>query len=385
MANITVIGGGSSAYTVIALLSGAAHRISLLTSKPERWKKEINCEVYLSQTSSARKITGTLHHASSNPAEVIPTADIIIVCGPVSSYRSIVSSIAPHIDKNKKTYLGTVYGQGGFNWICESLKKNTDNENLEYWAIGLLPWICRTKIYGETGLNYGAKTRNIIATSSPEAYSFLQKEILKTLTTDYFGCGEFHRASSFLSLTLSVDNQIIHPARCYGLWHSAKSGWEHEASVPYFYRDFDDFSAEVLQSLDFDYSQIREKIKSNSDKSYSLMLNYMDLEKFSYDSEHSNIKDSFTNSSTLYSIKPPTVKIGDALLLDSKHRFFTDDIFYGLDIARWFAARLSVPTPTIEMVRQWAIEAMKAQGVSLDGHDGTPSSFIDLDEKSFFD
>ena len=38
-------------------------------------------------------------------------------------------------------------------------------ENVCAYAIGLIPWICRTIQYGSSGANYGTKVVNVAATS----------------------------------------------------------------------------------------------------------------------------------------------------------------------------------------------------------------------------
>ena len=41
-------------------------------------------------------------------------------------------------------------------------------------------------------------------------------------------------------------------------------------------------------------------------------------------------------------------------MIDTNHRFFTDDIHYGLCIAKWAADRLEVEVPTIDEIIIWA-------------------------------
>ncbi len=54
MKKVVVIGGGSSAHTVIPLLSKAGYEINLLTSRPESWKKKISLE-YQSETGEIKE------------------------------------------------------------------------------------------------------------------------------------------------------------------------------------------------------------------------------------------------------------------------------------------------------------------------------------------
>ena len=85
------------------------------------------------------------------------------------------------------------------------------------------------------------------------------------------------------------------------------------------------------------------------------MLDYLGLERLSYQSENTDIRTSFTSSQTLGAIKPPTVQVEDgSWAIDTDHRFFTDDIFYGLAIAKWIADELELAVPTIDRIISWA-------------------------------
>jgi len=121
----------------------------------------------------------------------------------------------------------------------------------------LIPWICRIIEYGKVGVTYGCHEINIVAVSPPNRFSELNDILLKNICERWLKKGSFRQAANFLSLTLSVDNQIIHPSRCYGLFLRYDGKWAHKEDIPYFYRDYDQKSADLLQELDVDYSKIR--------------------------------------------------------------------------------------------------------------------------------
>ena len=90
-------------------------------------------------------------------------------------------------------------------------------------------------------------------------------------------------------------------------------------------------------------------------KNYRHMLDYLALERFSYQSENTDIKESFTTSQTLVSIQTPTIQNADGLWeVDTNHRFFLDDIYYGNCIAKWIAEQLNIEVPTIDAIIKWA-------------------------------
>lgn len=361
--NVTVVGGGSSAYSVIAFLSGAGHTINLLTQKPAKWNKDIELHYQSPEGEIIELYQGKLNKISSNTVEVIPDSDVIILCLPVAQYRNSLNNLAPYIDKNKKVYVGTIYGQAGFNWMVDEIKDKFSLTKIVTFASGLIPWICRTKEYGKIGINYGCKALNIAATEPKDEFDFLNKTLFNDLCFKWFNKGEYHQSENFLSLTLSVDNQIIHTSRLYGLFLRYGGVWKSKNEVPYFYKDYDELSANLLQELDDDYSKIRNAIIAKyPNKDFSYMLNYLELERLSYSSTSSDILESFLNSVTLAAIGTPIAQdVDNNWVLDKNFRFFTDDIYYGLCIAKWMAEKLQISTPLIDNILEWAQQLLNVE------------------------
>lgn len=302
-------------------------------------------------------VKGSCEKISSNPADVIPDADVIVLCMPVHQYRDALNRLAPYINRSKKeVFVGTVYGQAGFNWMVHEVERNYRLENVVTFAIGLIPWICRTMKYGELGANYGTKVVNVAAVTPRSRFDRLKEIFLDDITIRWHGMGDFFQACSFLSLTLSVDNQIVHPGRCYGLWKRYGGKWATEDDTPFFYKDFDDVSAECMMRLDADYSKVRDAVrKAFPERKFNFMLDYLALERVTHNSKHASIKDSLKNSQQLALIKTPTVKLDDgAYGLNTEMRFFTDDIPYGVLIARWVGQEFGVETPFIDEIIEWA-------------------------------
>lgn len=356
MVNITLIGGGNSTHSLIPLLSNAGHIINLLTRNPDKWSKEIKMEYISQEGKIINQLTGKLNLASDDPQDVIPQADVIILSLPVSKYRIVLNRIASFINKSKKIDIGTMYGQGGFNWMVEEIKKKYNLTNIVIFASGLLPWITRTKEYGKIGYNYGPKSMNVVAVHPKSEFKRIIMQYLDDICYRWFKTGKYHLSDNFISLTLSVDNQVIHLSRLYGLYEKFGGKWKNRNDIPLFYKDYDDNSAELLKSLDSDYNKIRIKIKKlYSNKDFKYMLDYLSLERLSYNSTNENIKESFINSKTLGQIYPPTVKTEDGCyVFDKNHRFFNDDLYYGLLIAKWFAEKLEINTKTLDKIINWA-------------------------------
>jgi hypothetical protein len=364
-----IVGGGNSAHVLIPFLSEAGHHVHLLTRRPKDWHNVVYCEITDGHTGEVTHMhAGNLHRKSSDPADVIPTADIIILCMPVHQYRPALDRLAPFINTDKEVFVGTVYGQAGFNWMVHAMEREHSLSNIVTFACGSIPWICRTLEYGKTVANYGGKDANLVAVSPADKFEKLDEILLQDMSQRPLHTGAFHQACSFLSLTMSVDNQIIHPARCYGLWQRCHGTWASESDVPYFYRDFDLQSALNIQKLDQDYSAVRAAIRKHFPKRpFTFMLSYLELENFNHKSSHVKILASIRESKQLASIITPTVAGHHGTrVLNVNCRFFTDDFPYGVLICKWVAEKLNVETPFIDEIITWA---QGLRGVSfLDEH-----------------
>ena len=353
---LVICGGGSSAHTLIPFLKDSIFDVSIYTSKPERWHNQIDLEWHDPSGNVLGRFNGNLKKASNNPKELIPEADYIVLCMPVHQYRVCLKEIAPYINKNRTVFIGTVYGQAGFNWMVDEIKKQQSLDNIVTFAFGLLPWICRIIEYGHVGVTYGGKAVNYAACYPKSYFDQLNEELFENIGFKWFGKGHTEQSDSFISLTLSVDNQIIHTSRCFGLYKVYGSTWQKKEDVPMFYKDYDDVSAKLLGELDADYSKIRNRIvQMYPEKDFKHMLDYLALERFSYQSHNTDIKESFVTSQTLVSIATPTVQNPDGCWeIDRDHRFFLDDIYYGNCIAKWMAEQLDIETPTLDLILCWA-------------------------------
>ena len=351
--NITIVGGGAITHTLIAIFSEAGHKVSLLTRNPNQWSDGVVSN-YVDENGQILKVwSGSLDNVSSNPAEVMINAELIIFSLPVHSYFDTLKIVLPHLKKEKKIYLGSIYGQGGFNWMVKSLTKN-NYPKLNYFSFGLVPWICRVSKYGALGLTYGPKKINTIAMRFKEDFPYLNSVLLPILSIDG-SSGTLKLVDNFLSLTLSVDNQLIHITRLYGLMYPNTGSWLQEKNVPYFYKDYDQFSADCLQKLDDEFSLIRQKItKVFNESDFTYLLNYLDQERLTYGEETRSIIDSFVNSKTLGQIKTPVIYDGNNYVIDKSHRFFKDDIFNGIVIFKWYAEKLNIKTPFLNEILLWA-------------------------------
>jgi len=93
------------------------------------------------------------------------------------------------------------------------------------------------------------------------------------------------------------------------------------------------------------------------------------LERFSYQSQNTDVKESFVTSQKLVSIATPAIQNADGFWeIDRNHRFFLDDIYYGNCIAKWMAEKMDIETPTIDGILHWAQTIRKENIIDDNNH-----------------
>lgn len=354
---LVVCGGGNSSHILIPFLGDSIFDVYVYTSRPEKWSKNIELEWQDASGRCLDTCCGEIVAASNNASDLFQDADYVVFCMPVHKYRVALHDIAPYLNKEKDVFLCTLYSQGGWNWMVHEIKQKYDLHNVITFAFGLIPWICRIKEYGHKGIVYGvSKIANFAAVYPQKYFGQITEELIEPICHNKIVNERVEQSPNFLSLTLSADNQIIHTSRCLGLYKVYGREWDKKEDVPWFYKDWDDLSADILKAVDAEYTAIKNAIKAKyPEKDYSYMRDYMELEQFGYNSEIQDIKASFTDFGTLDSIATPVVRNENGNWeIDKNYRFFLDDIYYGNCVAKWMAERLNVETPTIDEILRWA-------------------------------
>lgn len=364
---VTIVGGGASAHVLIPFLSGAGYTVQMLTRRPSDWHEDIELQLQSIDEELEKTWKGRISKASSEPADVIPQSDFVVLCMPVHTYRPSLHALGPHLRRDKEVFVGTIYGQAGFNWMVDEMTAKFELENITTFAVGLIPWICRIVEYGRVGVTYGCKEVNVAAVSPRDRFDALSP-FLDAICARWLKKGPFEQSETFLAFTLSVDNQIIHPTRCFGLFKRYGGQWANKEDIPYFYRDYDDLSADLLRELDADYTLVRDGIRQRfPERDFRHMLDYLALERLTYATENVDIRESFATSQTLGAIKPPMRQnASGAWEIDTDHRFFTDDITYGVCIAKWMAEQMGLDVPTMDAIIEW-VQQVRDETFIVDG------------------
>lgn len=367
---LTIVGGGNSGH-VLAGLAPKQVETRLLTRRPGDWNQRI--EVF-SENKTSPISEGYLSIISSNPEEVIPDSDIIVICSPVHAYDPILSKIAPYV--NPYSHIGLLFAQGCTHFLAQSLLPNS-----YFFGFQTIPWICRTIQYGNKASINGIQKCLRVATNSPDKgklHSYLERLLEGAVITFL---------PNFLSTTLTPSNQIVHPGRYYGIFH----GWDgfspySEAEIPLLYSDMDEFSAECILHLSHELQLIKEGIIKELPEinlEYVKPIQNRLIEDFSeLVEDKSSLKSIYATSHAHRGIKTPVREVHGGFIPDPNTRLFTDDIPYGLCVLKGYAELLKIETPWIDVIVEWHQTLMGKEFIvngKLVGKDadkcGTPVSY----------
>lgn len=332
---ITICGGGSLGHVCIGVLSShVGVEVSLLTINPEAWNNRV-----LVTDIEGKEFNGTLQIVSSNPADVIPEADIVFLCLPGFAIEPTLSKIKPYLSES--TIVGSIVSSTGFFFVAHRLL----GTEARLFGFQRVPYIARTVEYGKSANLLGYKSSlNVALENIPDSAAFRSRlESLFNTPVNLLGC--------FYEAALTNSNPILHTGRLYSMWHD----WD---GTPYdhcilFYKEWDLASAQKLIDMDQEFMHLLKVLPMNASAIPSLLEYYESSDAESLAAKLRSIK-------AFEGIKAPMVETKQGWIPDFSTRYFTEDFPYGLKIIRDLAHEHNIETPNIDQVYDWGMNVLKS-------------------------
>lgn len=264
--------------------------------------------------------------------------------------KEAFAKIAPYVQPTAEghvTYVGCIFAQG----CVHLLAKKMLGGNVPFFAFQSIPWLCRTLSPGKTSEIVGRKEWANIAGHRVN-FSWLRRALEPCL-----GGVRMNLLADFASIVLNPANQIIHPARYWGIFKDWDGAPINEAKIPWLYRDFDRVSAEALEGLDRELQNIKRALELETPE--------LDLQGVLplADRILSQYRDQVADASSLQTImatnqaysmaKTPTRKVEGGVVPNPEHRVVQDDIPHGLCVLKDIAEHLRQRTPWIDLMIEW--------------------------------
>ncbi len=324
--NLTILGGGNLAHAVAVTASHHFKKVSILTSNRDLWGDRLTAIFPDGTEVISREIT-----VSEKAEEIIPSSDVILSTLPghiiPEKLREIKRSMKPG------QMVGSVTASGGFFWIT----RNVLGENFPLFAFQRVPFICRIIEKGKSVDISGLKKELFAASAGvgrdQNSYSSVINLFKKSFKSDII------HLDSYLEATVSNSNPILHTGRLCSL---IKTPADKEKA--FFYREWDDEASKVLLKCDKEVSGIITKLN-------------IPFPLFKSIPEHYEVKNWSELTAKIRSIKAfrnitfPLVESGSGQFFpDPTHRYFLEDVPFGLLILRSMAVICGVETPGMDKV-----------------------------------
>ncbi|KZB64810.1 hypothetical protein AUP42_18330 [Thalassospira lucentensis] len=364
---IVICGGGRTGHLNAVLFKKIPHvEVRLLTGNEVVVKAHNNGENIRALLPEGGEMSARLDGASTYPANVLAGADIVIITLPAHARMDLLRQIKPCLPKDKPVFVGAIPGFCGFDWLAENILDG--NPNVVIWGMKDVPHTAFELDPGRTIRMGGAKSVLHVATHDRETDE-ARSQLIGHLNRLYESPVEL--LDSFLEITLTPGNPIMHSSVIYGLigpfgqWHNRTFSspicwWSECPEVGAYFLERCDAESQALcarleQVLSADLSSVRP------------------LKDEIIDAYGDQIADCHTMLSVLRSnraydgIKAPLVPAGegiDGLIMDPQSRAFQEDVAFGLALLVEMGRRLSVSLPHIEEIFDWSVAYMGGLKVS---------------------
>ena len=337
MKKICICGGGSLGHVIAGWLSAKQKaEVYVLSSKPELWSGPV--DVY---TPDSEILHGCVSKASSQAADVIPDADVVLFCYPGFMISPSLEAIKPYLRPD--TYVGSVFSSTGF--FFEALKILPASQPL--WGFQRVPFISRVKEYGRSANLLGYKPCYHIAV---ENVSDTEKAAFADLISDWFE-RPVHLLKNFYEASLTNSNPLLHTSRLYTMFGRENEGRVYPRMIN-FYEEWTVEAAEMLIRMDAEFFELLKSLPV-TEGYLPPILEYYE----SHDAESLAAK--LSSIQGFKGITSPMIQNDQGWVPDFKSRYFTEDFPYGLRYIWELAHDSGINTPYIDEVYSWGLSKIQ--------------------------
>lgn len=327
---ITIVGGGNIGTQFAVHCAEKGHNVTIYTSTPDIFKKQINIVDEKGQTTHI----GEIEKATNNPEEAFSNVDCIIITWPAMVMDQVVDPILEY--SSKETKICVVPGSGGSECIFE---KCIDRGNI-FFGMERVPAVARLIKKGETVKSVGYRDELHISSipidKGQECCDLIESIFNKPCTS----------IPNYLNLTLTPSNSLLHTTRLRILFKDYKEGVFYD-KLPLFYEEWDDETSELLLKCDDELQSICKALKEiNLSGVKSLREHYG-----SYTVEEMTKK--ISSIEAFKGLKTPQLVCEEGLAPDFHSRYFTADFSFGLAIIKQVADMANVEVPNIDETMKW--------------------------------
>lgn len=337
MKRICICGGGSLGHVIAGWLSARHHaQVDLLTNHPERWKQEISI-----QTPEGTTLHGQVATVSKHPGEVIPTADVVLLCLPGFLIRETLERIKPYL--SPASFVGSVFSSTGFFFEAQQLLEPTQ----PLWGFQRVPFISRVDHYGESARLLGYKQAHQMAV---EQTSDEAKARFAAMMQEWFE-RPVHLLKNYYEASLTNSNPLLHTSRLYTLFGGENEGRLYPRML-LFYEEWTEAAAELYIRMDQEFFRLLSVLPVTAGFLPTALDYYESHDAASLACKLSGIEG-------FKGIVSPMKEVEGGWTADYSSRYFTEDFPYGLHYIWRLAHEHGIPCPYIDQVYTWGMSKIR--------------------------
>jgi Ketopantoate reductase len=335
---ICICGGGNLAHVVGGFLSAKPDcEVRLLTRHPERWQEDRSLQL---TDINGRSFDSRFAVISSDPALTVAGADMVLLCLPGFAIAQVLESVKNHISAH--SLVGSIVSSTGFFLMAQKILP----ERTGLFGFQRVPFIARINEYGKSASLLGYKPSLAFATinvSNPQELGNTLSKLFNVPVT---------WLDSYLKVTLTNSNPLLHPCRLYGIFGKGKTVFDRPVL---FYEEWDDLSSQTLIDCDNEFRLLLDRLGITGQE-IAPILDYYD----SHDAH--SLTDKIRSIQAFKGLTAPMIQTENGKYgPDWQNRYFAEDIPYGLLIIKAFACKYCIDTPTIDRIIEWAQSGMGRQ------------------------
>lgn len=328
MTHTAILGGGAIGTALAGLCGKNGAFVTLHSSRPQAWSTAIQ----LINPEMGTEESIPLGHVTSDYQQAVSQADVVFITHPATMARETFSCIRPFLKPG--AMVGMVPGSGGVELYARPQK----DENFVFFGLDRVPCIARVHKYGHSVVFFPKNQVRLAAFPSEKTQQACE------ICASLMGL-ECVPLDSYLSITLTPSNQILHTSRLRVLF--ADTGLDTVFPEPIlFYRSWDDASSRLLLACDQELQEICKVLEPCGIQVVPLEVHYQASTVQAMTRKIASIP-------SFQSITAPLVPKGDGYVMDLNSRYFTADFSYGLVLVKAFGELCQVLTPNIDEVLSW--------------------------------
>lgn len=326
---ICICGGGNLGHVCAGFLANRGHQVSVLTTKPNLWSQKIEI------VTPDKTFYGQLTLVTAHPDEVVPQAEIVLVCLPGYAIHDELTKIKPYLSKTCK--VGTVVSSTGF--FFEAFKVLPTD--IALFGFQRVPFISRTIEYGRKAELKGYKDSLHVAIEQTE-----DKDSVR-LDLEHLFEKPVTLADSYYEVSLSNSNPLLHPSRLYTMWNDWQPGTVYTRN-PQFYAEWTLEASALLLQMDDELQQLL-KVLGLKEGCIPPVLDYYES------TDADSLAQKLRSIKAFQNIAAPMKAVEGGFIPDFSSRYFTEDFPYGMRFIVETAQKYKVSIPVIERTYQWGI------------------------------